>query len=142
MFFFFFSDGGFLGPQTATCLSRHRPPGAYFKKEPEIKYFKKEPEIKTDEKWQRNNQLSPFQERARSKRTRNGKQNNEHLQVWAGWLVLVTASLVLPIYLAASLLADRHCTPQHSIVLPIGHLSFQSIPLCCAQQPLRIKRHF
>ena len=58
-----------------------------------------------------------------SKRTRNGKQNNEHLQVWAGWLVLVTASLVLPIYLAASLLSDRHCTPQHSIVLPIGGTS-------------------
>ena len=46
-----------------------------------------------------------------------------YLQVWAGWLVLVTASLLLPIYLAASLLAARHCTPQHSIVLPIGHFS-------------------
>ena len=57
-----------------------------------------------------------------SKRTRNGKQNNEHLQVWAGWLLLVTASLLLPIYLGASLLAARHCTPQHSIVLPLGRI--------------------
>ena len=46
--------------------------------------------------------------------------------MWAGWLVLVTASLLLPIYLGASLLAARHCTPQHSIVLPIGRI--ENIP--------------
>ena len=52
----------------------------------------------------------------------NTTKKSWHLQVWAGWLVLVTASLLLPIYLGASLLAARHCTPQHSIVLPLGHI--------------------
>ena len=100
-FFSLCADGDFLGPQTSTCVPCHGPPGLYF-----IKSFLKHLLIC----WS-----SHFEMERKQKK-------DWHLQVWAGWLVLVTASLLLPIYLGASLLAARHCTPQHSIVLPLGHI--------------------
>ena len=45
------------------------------------------------------------------------------LVVWACWLLLVAASLTLPIYLGASLLSARHCTPSYSLTLEAGLLS-------------------
>ena len=45
------------------------------------------------------------------------------LAVWAAWLLLVTASLLLPLYLAIALLSARDCTPHHSLSLPPGLLS-------------------
>ena len=114
MFFLLLSDVAFLGTQTTTCISRNRPPGLYFHPTLYTDLFKMGPDQK------------------------GGKEGRFwYFQVWAGWLVLVTASLLLPIYLAASLLAARHCTPQHSIVLPIGHSLFQFRQFhCCGWQTL------
>ena len=45
------------------------------------------------------------------------------LLVWASWLLLVAASLLLPLYLGAALLSARSCTPHHALSLPPGLLS-------------------
>eukprot|EP00092_Neocalanus_flemingeri_P003197 GFUD01003416.1.p1 GENE.GFUD01003416.1~~GFUD01003416.1.p1 ORF type:complete len:1055 (+),score=218.84 GFUD01003416.1:46-3210(+) len=45
------------------------------------------------------------------------------LVLWGSWLLVVTASLVLPIYLGISFLSARNCQPHKDLSFPPGFLS-------------------